>query len=143
MKKILLKLAIIIFYCGISQDITKTEAFKNGQIKSEEIYENGVLKISKSYYKNGQLKHQQYVDNGIWEEYFKNGELHYKIIHDDKIRLEEVYNRNGQLIIRTINDTIDFSAYDNASEILHELQHKKNNHHDHGHSHGHHHGHSH
>ena len=127
-----------------SQNQLVKDTYKNGQVKSEHIFNKGKLEIIKTYHKNGQLKFQKYINDSLIEEYYKNGQLSYHKSQNEKQLLEEAYSKNGDLIIRLINNEIIFSANENAFNNLKGIKHKKeNSNHHHGHSHDHHHDHGH
>ena len=137
MKLELLTILTAICFWGVSQKEIKTENYRNGNLKSQTVINDGSIEVVKTYYRNGQLKTQQYLKTNIFEQYHKNGQLSYRRINESKIIiLEEAYSKQGLLIIRIINDKVVFSGYENAFVDLKGLRHKAE-HESHGHSHGH------
>ena len=67
MKSKLFLLSVIMPLIIFSQNQLVKETYKNGQVKSEHIFNKDKLEIIKTYHKNGQLKFQKYVNQ---KEYF-------------------------------------------------------------------------
>lgn len=130
---------------GVSQNNVIVEKYRNGNVKLEKILHAGKNQIIKMYYKNGQLKNIQYLTKGIVEEYYKNGQLSYRKIQNQELMLEEAYSKEGALIIRLVDNNIEFSSYDNALNDLRGSRPKQeqDNTHNHSHNHGHNHDHGH
>ena len=149
-----MKYVVIILLFGfnslvLSQNETKKEFFKNGNLKSIHTIENGNF-ITKTYYKNGQLHfHENKMhDNTLIEEFYKNGQLNYQKTTSKFETKEKFFSKQGDLVIVLINGKVEFVAYDGALEEFRRnntVNYPEENHHGHGHhhSHGHHHGHGH
>ena len=106
MKSKLFLLSIIMPLIIYSQNQLVKDTYKNGQVKTEHIFNKDKLEIIKTYHKNGQLKFQKYINDSLIEEYYKNGQLSYRKSQNEKQLLEEAYSKNGDLIIRLINNEI-------------------------------------
>ena len=137
MKIIFLVSFLSVCCVGVSQTIVEQKKYKNGNIQEERVFENQKLKIVTNYYKDGSLKTREYIDAGILEKYYKNGQMSYLKVNSDSSSIEESYSKKGLLILRLINNEIEFEAYEDIIEHEHKHEHKHDHHH--GHHHGHHH----
>lgn len=77
--------------------------FENNGIEKKIKYENGLVKVSKTYFENGQLELIKIYKNGqnkkIQKGYYKNGNLKVELryINQNKIGIIKLYYENGQL----------------------------------------------
>ena len=129
-----LSILISVFSLGLSQKETKKEYYKNGELKTEKVFDGEKELVLKSYYKNGQLQYYKNNELLIVEEYYRNGQLSYVEKYIEQNRIEEIFSKKGVLMIRFINGITEFSLYENE---FRETQKNENNYHGHGHGHGH------
>ena len=115
MKKIITLLLIFVTTLSFSQQKVEKEYFKNGQLKSEKITE--AKKI-------------------IFKEFYKNGQVKYMEIQSTNSITEEMYSKRGELIVKVVNGSIKFSAYEDAINELKQRNKDEETRHQHGHSHG-------
>ena len=81
------------------------EYYKNGKLKSEDLYRKNGLLYYKNYYENGNLKEEGSYNNndccqGYMKQYYENGNLKEEGNYDDGQMNGEFkfYNNNGELI---------------------------------------------
>ena len=142
-----MKTQIVIFFiffymiCFSQNDTTKYY-YKNGKLKNIIVFKDEIKIETQYYYKNGLIEYYENFQTNIVEDYYKNGQLRYRKKQKENAETEELYSKNGKLLLTTVNGIVLFNETKSLNHFRKEDI-KHINSHDHGHGHGHGHGHHH